>query len=166
MVSAGCVLTCGQPATRTIPPLTTAAARNGHRVGQVGLNHPVPRRDWAGETLPPVVLRVVDADARVAQHRHRHRRRAAPTAPTRRCARSSGRRRTPRRDSSSPETNCDDARSVDLDRAAGHGLRPAHRERQAVAVDVHAEAAQRVEQWRDRAGPGLLVAVEHHRRRC
>ena len=24
-------------------------------------------------------------------------------------------------------------------------------------------AAQRVEQWRDRAGPGLLVAVEHHR---
>ena len=36
MASAGCVLTDGQPAIRTIPPLTTAAARNGTALDRSG----------------------------------------------------------------------------------------------------------------------------------
>ena len=51
-------------------------------------------------------------------------------------------------------------RRVDLHSAAGNRSAAAHRERQAVAVDVHAEAAKRVQQRRDRPDAGLLVAVE------
>ena len=73
MASAGCVLTDGQPVTRTLPPLTTAAERNGTALDRSGSIDPVPGRDWAGAHPPAVGLRVVDVDAGVAQHRHRHR---------------------------------------------------------------------------------------------
>ncbi len=66
-------------------------------------------------------------------------------------------------DSSSPETNCDDADASISTVPPATDAGAAYRERQTVAVDVHAEAAQRVEQRRDRAGAGLLVAVEQHR---
>ena len=162
MASAGCVLTDGQPATRTIPPLTTAAARNGTALDRSGSITQCRAAIGPGATRQRLACGVVDVDARVAQHRHRHRhmRRRRHRLAGVHDRQPVGERRAGQQQ---PGDELRRARGVDLDGAAGHRSATAHRERQAVAVDVHAEPAQCVQQRRDRAGAGLFVAVEHHR---
>ena len=156
------MLAVGQPAMRTIPPLTTAAARNGTALDRSGSITQCRAAIGPGDTCQRLAWRVVDVDARLAQHRHRHRdvrRRRHRLAGVhdgqpvgeRRARTAAGRRRT----ATTPTRR---SRRV----PPAHRSRAAHRERQTVAVDVHAEAAQRVQQRCDRAGPGLLVAVEDH----
>ena len=108
---------------------------------------------------------VVDLDAGLAQHRHRHRdvRRRRHRLAGVHDRQPVGERR-PGQQQTGDELRR--RRRVDLDRPAGHRTGAAHRERQRVAVDVDAEAAQRVEQRRDGTGPGLLVAVERSPSRC
>ena len=92
IASAGWMLTCGQPVTRTIPPLTTAAARNGTALDRSGSMIQCRARNRAGRDPPAVGLRVVDVDAGIAQHRHRHRDVRRRRHRLARCARSSVRR--------------------------------------------------------------------------
>ena len=161
MASAGCVLTVRPARDPHGPAADDGRGQERHGVGQIGLDDPVPRGDRAGGDPPAVGLR--------CRRRRRPRRaasppsspRAAPTAPTRRCARWSVRRRTPLRTAAGRRRTATSADASISTVPPATVPAAAHRERQAVAVDVHAEAAQRVEQRRDRAGPGLLVAVEH-----
>ena len=67
-------------------------------------------------------------------------------------------------DSSRPDTNCDDADASIATVPPATDPLPCDPERQTGAVDPHAETAQRIQQRRDRPGPGLLVAVERDRR--
>ena len=53
-------------------------------------------------------------------------------------------------------------RRVDGHGAAGDRSAAPHPERQTGAVDPNAQTAQRIQQWCDRPGPGLFVAVELH----
>ena len=135
MASAGWVLTRGQPATRTLPPLTTAAARNGTALdrsgsmtqcrAEIGPGETRHRLAWVSSTSTPASRSIATViatwgadgtDSPVCTIV----RPVANAAP----------------DSSSPDTNCDEAGRVDLDGAAGHRTAAADRERQAVAVDV------------------------------
>ena len=160
MASAGWTLTAGQPVTRTVPPVTTAAARNGTALDRSGSMCQCRAATGPGAHPPPVGVGVVDVDAGLRAASPPSSRCAAPTAARHRCA------RTVR-----PSVNVGAGeqqsghelrrrRGVDLDGAARDRPGAAHRERQAVAVDVDAQPAQRVEQRRDRPGAGLLVAVE------
>ena len=160
MVSAGCTLAGGQPVMRTVPPVTTAAARNGTALDRSGSIVPVPRGDRARGDPPPVGLRRRRRRRRRRAASPPSSRRAAPTAPTSPVCTIVSPSVNAAPDSSRPETNCDDADASISTVPPAHRSGAAHRERQAVAVDADAEAAQRVEQRRDRAGAGLLVAVE------
>ena len=63
-------------------------------------------------------------------------------------------------DSSRPETNCDDAdASISTVPPATDPVPRTENGRPSPSMS-HAEAAKRIEQRRDRAGAGLLVAVE------
>ena len=162
MASAGCVLAAGHPAMRTIPPLTTAAARNGTALDRsgsitqcraaIGPGETRQRLAWVSSTSTPAsrsiatVIATCGADGTDSPV-------CTIVSPSAKAA----------PDSSSPETNCDDADASISTVPPATAPAAAHRERQAVAVDVHTEPAQRVQQRRDRAGAGLLVAVEHHR---
>ena len=70
--SPACVVCCGQSGTRTRPPETRAAARNGG-VGEVRFDEHVEQADLARLDPPGVRLRVVDDDARVAKGLDGHR---------------------------------------------------------------------------------------------
>ena len=132
-------------------------------IGQVRFDVPVPRRDDAGPHLPTVGCRVVDVHAGLAQHRHRHgdvrRRRQRRTAVLH--GQAVGERRAGEQQAGDELRR---RRGVDVHSPAGDRSGAAHPERQAVAVDVDAQAAQRIQQRRDRPDPGLLVAVEGDRR--
>ena len=154
MVSAGCTLTVGQPAMRTVPPVTAAAARNGTEFDRSGSIGPVPRRDRAGLHPPLVGRGVVDVDAGLAQHRHRHRdvrgrRHRRPGVHHRQPVGEggAGQQQARRRTARTPTRRC---RTVPPRTAP----RPRTENGSPVPVDVDAEAAQRVEQRGDRAGPG------------
>ena len=119
----------------------------------------MPGRDWARAHPPAVGLRVVHVDAGVAQHRHRHR------DMRRRRHRLAGvhdgqpvSERGARQQQAGYELRR--GRCVNLDGAARYRSAAVHPERQAVAVDIHTQSAQRGEQRRDGPGAGLLVTVE------
>ena len=120
---------------------------------------PVPGRDGARVNVPAVRGGVVDLDAGLAKHGDRHRDmrrgRQGLTDVLHRQAvgeRCSGQQQ--------PGDELRRRRGVDLHRPAGDRSGAAHPERQAVAVDVDAQTAQRIQQRHDRADPGLLVTVE------
>ena len=147
---------------RTVPPLTTAAARNGTALDRSGSMTQRRAAIGPGATRHRLACGVVDLDTGLAQHRHRHR------DVRRRRHRLAGvhdRQPVGERRAGQQQTRDElrRRRRVDLDRPAAHRPVAAHRERQAVAVDVHAEPAQPVQQRGDRPRPGLLVAVEHDR---
>ena len=109
MVSAGCTLRPRPAGDAHLPAGDDRGGQERHRVGQVGLDVPVPGGDRARCHPPPVGHGVVDGDARLAQHRHRHRDVRRRRHRLRRCARRSGRRRTwrptaavPRRTATTP----------------------------------------------------------------
>ena len=161
MASAGCVLTAGHPAMRTIPPLATAAARNGTALDRSGSITQCRAAIGPGETRQRLAWVSSTSHARIAQHRHRHRhmRRRRHRLAGVHDRQPVGEGRTGQQQ---PGDELRRPRGVDLDGAAGDRSGAAHRERQAVAVDVDTEPAQCVQQRRDRAGAGLFVAVEQH----
>ena len=73
MSSAGCTLVAGQPVMRTVPPVTTAAARNATAFVRSGSTSQCRAATATGPHLPAVADGVVDVDAGLPQHRHRHR---------------------------------------------------------------------------------------------
>ena len=159
MSSAGWTLAAGQPVMRTVPPVTTAAARNGtafDRSGSIsqcraatGARPHLPAVGVESSTSTPAwrsiatVIAMCGADGS-----------DAPVWCTVRPSVNDGRAQQQAGD------ELRRGRGVDVHRPAGDRSGAAHPERQPVAVDVDAEPAQRVQQRRDRPGPGLLVAVE------
>ena len=73
MASAGCVLTAGQPATRTLPPLTTAAARNGTALDRSGSMIQCRAAIGPGETRQRLAWVSSTSTPASRKHRHRHR---------------------------------------------------------------------------------------------
>ena len=109
MASAGCVLARWPPRDAHDPSAGDRGGEERHRVGQVGLDHPVPRtRSGRGTRASgwPGCRRRRRPHREASPPSSPH---AAPTAPTRRCARSVSPSANAAPDSSSPETNCDDA---------------------------------------------------------
>ena len=152
-----------RPARRCAPcpPRDDGGGQERHRVGQVGFDGPVPRRDRARADAPAVrrrsrrpstpasrsidtVIATCGADGTDVAGVH-----DGQPVGERRARQQQSRDELRRR------------RRVDL-----APCRPrteplaAHLERQPVAVEADAEPAQPVEQRRDGAGAGLLVAVE------
>ena len=132
-----------------------------HRVGQVGLDHPVPCGDlgratpasgWPGcrRRRTPASRSIATVIATCGAE--------GTDSPVCTIVSPSVNARTGQQQ---PRDELRRPRGVDLDGAAGDRSGAAHRERQAVTVDVDAEPAQCVEQRRDRTGAGLFVAVEH-----
>ena len=110
--------------------------------------------------VPPVGPGVVDRRRRLRAASPPSSRRAAPTAPTSPVWTTVSPSVNVAPDSSSPETNCDEAdASISTVPPATEPV-PCTRNGSASPSSAHAETAHRVEQGGDGPGPGLLVAVE------
>ena len=68
----GCVVLVGQPGTRTVPPATSAAHRNGAALDRSGSTRTSRPAIGPGATRQIVGPGVVDLDAGLAQQRDRH----------------------------------------------------------------------------------------------
>ncbi len=161
MMGAGWTLIVGQPVMRTVAAGHHRRRGERHRVGQVGFDLPVPGGHPArAATRHRLGDGVVDGDARP--------RRSIATviaicgadgtdvpvcttvSPSVNAAPHSSR----------PETNCEEAEASMCTVPPRTDPRPRTVNGRPVAVDVDAEFAQPIEQWRDRPGAGLLVTVE------
>ena len=159
MVPAGCRLGVGQPAMRTVPPLTTAAARNGTALDRSGSTSqcraamvPAPTRQRLGvasSTSTPAcrsiatVIAMCGADGTEVPV-------CTIVNPSVNAA----------PDSIRPDTNCDDDDASISTMPAAYRTGACHRERHGVPAHIDAQRAKRIQQRCDGAGPGLLVAVE------
>ena len=131
MSSAGCTLVAGQPVMRTVPPVTTAAARNGTALDRSGSTSQCRAATAPGAHLPAVGHRVVDVDAGLPQHHDRHRdvRRRRHRAPVCCDGQALGERRAGQQQARDELRR---RRRVDCHGAAGHRSGAVHPERQPV----------------------------------
>ena len=92
MVSDGCTLARGQPVTRTCPPVTIAAARNGTALDRSGSMIQWRAAIGPGSTRQRLVVASSTATPASPQHRDRHRDVRCRGHRRRRCGRRSARR--------------------------------------------------------------------------
>ena len=157
----------GQPVTRTVPPVTTAAARNGTAFDRSGSMTQCRGGDRAGRDPPAVGRRVVDRRRRPRAASPPSSRCAAPTAPTSPVCTTVSPSRERRAGQQQAGDELRRRRRVDLDRAARAPPRCRAPRTAAPSPSMSTPRPRSaVEQRRDRAGPGLLVAVERRRPRC